>query len=222
MKDKVVIFGTSIFSLVAYQTIVQDDLAEVIGFTLNEKYIQEPKLEGLNIYPFESLSDCVDMRECKILIALGYKNMNDNRKAAYDKCKEFGFNVFTLVSKRATLYTTEIGEGSIILPMAFVGPYVSIGKSVILWNNVSICHHNKVGDFTHIAGGTTIGGETNIGSNCFIGMNCTFKNGIEVGDRTFVGANSYMSKSTEGGLGFVGNPAINPRGAKSDLMIKFL
>ena len=222
MKDKVIIFGTSIFSLVAYQTIVQDGLAEVVGFTLNEKYIHDAKLEGLNVYPFENLSGHFDMRECKILVALGYKKMNDNRKAVYDMCKEFGFNIFTLISKRATLYTTEIGEGSIILPTAFVGPYVSIGKSVILWNNVSICHHNQIGDFTHIAGGTTIGGETNIGSNCFIGMNCTIKNGIKVGDRTFLGANSYMSQDTEGGLGFVGNPATNPRGAKSDLMIKFL
>jgi len=220
--DKVIIFGTSIFSLVTYQTIVQEGLAEVVGFTLNEKYIQGTKLEGLNVYPFEYLSDSFQIEDCKILIALGYKKMNDNRKAVYERCKELGYNIYTLISKRAIVYTSEIGEGSIILPTAFVGPYVSIGKSVILWNNVSVCHHNRIGDFTHIAGGTTIGGETNIGSNCFIGMNCTVKNGIEVGDRTFIGANSYMSQNTEGGLGFVGNPATNPRGAKSDLMIKFL
>lgn len=220
--DKVIIFGTSIFSLVTYQTIVQEGLAQVVGFTLNEKYIQETKLEGLNVYPFEYLSDSFPINECKILIALGYKKMNDNRKVVYEKCKELGYNIYTLISKRAIVYTSEIGEGSIILPTAFVGPYVSIGKSVVLWNNVSVCHHNRIGDFTHIAGGTTIGGETNIGSNCFIGMNCTVKNGIEVGDRTFIGANSYMSQNTEGGLGFVGNPATNPRGVKSDLMIKFL
>ncbi len=220
--DKVIIFGTSIFSLVTYQTIVQEGLAEVVGFTLNEKYIQGTKLEGLNVYPFEYLSDGFQIEDCKILIAVGYKKMNDNRKAVYEKCKELGYNIYTLISKRAIVYTSEIGEGSIILPTAFVGPYVSIGKSVILWNNVSVCHHNRIGDFTHIAGGTIIGGETNIGSNCFIGMNCTVKNGIEVGDRTFIGANSYMSQNTEGGLGFVGNPATNPRGAKSDLMIKFL
>ncbi len=220
--EKVIIFGTSIFSLVAYQTIVQEGLAEVVGFTLNEKYIQDTKLEGLNVYPFECLSNNFPMNDYKILIALGYKKMNDNRKAVYEKCKELSYNIYTLISKRAQVYTKEIGEGCIILPAAFVGPYVSIGKSVILWNNVSVCHHNRIGDFTHIAGGTTIGGETIIGSNCFVGMNCTLKNGIEVGDRTFIGANSYMSQNTEGGLGFVGNPATNPRGAKSDLMIKFL
>ena len=31
-----------------------------------------------------------------------------------------------------------------------------------------------------------------------------------------------MNQNTEGGFGFVGNPAINPRGVKSDVMIKFL
>ena len=220
--DKVIIFGTSIFSLVVYQTIIQEGTAEVIGFTLNDEYITDNEIEGLKVYSFEHLADCFDMNECKILIALGYKKMNDNRKAIFLQCKELGYNIYTLVSKNACVYTNRIGEGSIILPSVFLGPYVSIGKSVILWNNVSICHHNNVGDFTHIAGGTTVGGESNIGSNCFIGMNCTIKNGITIGDRTFIGANSYMTQNTAGGLGFIGSPASNPKGAKSDLMIKFL
>ena len=220
--DKVIVFGTSIFSLVVYRTIVQESLAEVVGFTLNEDYISENEIEGLKVYPFEHLPLYFDMNECQVLIALGYKKMNDNRKAIFLKCKELGYKIFTLVSKHSVIYTEVIGEGSIVLPSAFIGPYVSIGRSVIVWNGVNICHHNDVGDFTHIAGGTTIGGEARIGSSCFIGMNCTIKNGISIGDRTFIGANSYMSQSTEGGLGFVGNPAVNPRGAKSDLMIKFL
>ena len=222
MKKKVIIFGTSIFSQVVFQTIVQEDLAEVVAFTLNKNYIDKTEFEGIPVIPFEELDKKYDMSKHEIIIALGYKRMNDIRKDIYLKCKELGYSIYTLISRNALVYTNNIAEGSIILPLAFVGPYVSIGECVILWNNVSICHHSKIGAFTHIAGGTTVGGETNIGSNCFIGMNCTFKNGIEIGDRTFVGANSYMNQNTEGGFGFVGNPAINPRGVKSDVMIKFL
>lgn len=222
MKKKVIIFGTSIFSQVVYQTIVQEELAEVVAFTLHKNYIDKTEFEGIPVVPFEELDKKYDMSKHEIIIALGYKRMNDIRKDIYLKCKELGYPIFTLISKNAFVYTNNIAEGSIILPLAFVGPYVSIGESVILWNNVSICHHSKIGAFTHIAGGTTVGGETNIGSNCFIGMNCTLKNGIEIGDRTFVGANSYMNQNTEGGFGFVGNPAINPRSVKSDIMIKFL
>ena len=222
MKKKVIIFGTSIFSQVVFQTIVQEDLAEVVAFTLNNNYIDKTEFEGIPVIPFEELDKKYDMSKHEIIIALGYKRMNDIRKDIYLKCKELGYSIYTLISRNALVYTNNIAEGSIILPLVFVGPYVSIGECVILWNNVSICHHSKIGAFTHIAGGTTVGGETNIGSNCFIGMNCTFKNGIEIGDRTFVGANSYMNQNTEGGFGFVGNPAINPRGVKSDVMIKFL
>lgn len=220
--DKIIILGTTHFSSVVYQTIVQEHQGEVLAFTLNKEYMSDIEFEGLPVVPFEDLSDLYDMNDVQIAITIGYKKMNDNRRDAYNRCKASGYKIYTYISNKACVYSKEIGEGSIILPTAFVGPYVQIGKSVILWNRVSLCHHSSVGDFTHIAGGTMVGGDVSIGSSCFIGMNCTIKNGITIGDRTFLGANSYMAQDTVGGLGFIGVPAVNQKGIKSDLMIKFL
>lgn len=220
--DKVIIFGVNMFSAVVYQSIRQEKKAEVIGFTLNRQYIDNDIFEGLPVYAYEDLADLFNMDQVQIAITIGYSNMNQNRSIVYDQCKNSGYKVYTYISEKAYNYGDEIGEGSIILPAAFVGPYVKIGKCAIIWNQVCIPHHSTVGDFTHMAGGTMVGGGSTIGAYCFIGMNCSIKNGIHIGDRTFIGANSYMSESTEGGLGFVGNPAKNPKNVTSDIMMQFL
>jgi len=220
--DKVIIFGVNMFSAVVFRTIVQEHLAEVLCFTLNKQYIDEVSFEGLPVVPFETLSERYEMDKVKIAITLGYSNMNKNREIVYNQCKEKGYDIYTLISVNANVYSEDVGEGSILLPSSFVGPYVRIGKCVILWNQVCVPHHSSVGDFTHIAGGTTVGGGSNIGKYCFIGMNCSIKNGIDIGDKTFIGANSYMSQSTKGGLGYWGNPAENIKNITSDIMIQFI
>ena len=36
-----------------------------------------------------------------------------------------------------------------------------------------------------------------IRNNCFFGNNCTIKNGIEIKDKTLIGAGCYISKGTD-------------------------
>lgn len=220
--DKVIIFGVNMFSSVVYQTILKENNVEVVGFTLNAQYIKDKTFEGKSVYAFEDLESLFDMKNFKILITIGYSDMNGNRMKVYNMCKDAGYAVYTFISEKAFVYSDQIGEGSILLPASFVGPHVSIGKCVILWNQVCIPHHSSIGDFSHMAGGTMVGGGANLGKRCFVGMNCSIKNGIDIGDETFIGANSYMSESTEGGLGFYGNPAKNPKNITSDIMMQFL
>lgn len=222
MKDKVIIFGVNMFSAVVLQSILKENKAEVLGFTLNREFLTFDSFEGYPVIPFEELDSKIDMMDVKIAVTIGYSNMNANRAAVYSKCKDKGYNIYTFISDDAYVMTNSIGEGSIILPKSYIGPYVAIGKCAIVWNQVCIPHHSIVGDFTHIASGTTVGGGANIGSYCFIGMNSSIKNGIDIGDKTFVGANSYMSESTDGGLGFYGSPAKNPKGVSSEIMMQFL
>lgn len=220
--DKIIIFGVNMFSSVVYQSILKDGKGEVIAFTLNKQYIKTDSFEMLPVIPYEELSSRFDMSQIKIAVTVGYSDMNKNRETVYNMCKASGYSIYTYISDKALVYSNKIGEGSILLPASFIGPHVTIGKCSIIWNQVCIPHHSTVGDFTHIAGGTTVGGGANIGSYCFIGMNSSIKNGINIGDNTFIGANSYMSESTDGGLGFYGSPAKNPRGVSSEIMMQFL
>ncbi len=55
--------------------------------------------------------------------------------------------------------TAVIGEGTVIMPGAFVGQYVSIGKNCIIHPNVTILDYTVIGDNVIIQAGTVIGSD---------------------------------------------------------------
>lgn len=101
----------------------------------------------------------------------------------------------------------EIGEGTIIQPLVFIGEDVKIGKNCIIHSNVSIYGHTVIGDNVVIHSNTTIGGDAcyfqkrpdrwvkfdscgrvEIGSDVEIGCSCCIDRGVSgttyIGDGT--------------------------------------
>lgn len=222
MKKKVVILGTSYLSIVTYQTVIREGQIDVVAFSASKGFIEENVLEGLPVLPLEELRGHFDMDETEILITIGYSKMNDLREFYYNECKKMGYKVATFISKFAMVYTDDIGEGSILSPGCYVGPYAKIGKCCQININTYVSHHNEIGDYSFVSGGTMFGGNVVMGKKCFIGMQCVIKNGITIGDRVFLGANSYAKDNLESQKGYLGNPAQNKSNISSDLMIRFV
>ena len=82
-----------------------------------------------------------------------------------------------------------------------IGDNVTIGGGTLLLthdNSVIKCDLNATDYFGRII----------IGDNCFIGMRCILLPGVELGERTIVGAGSVVTKSfPEGNVVIAGNPA---------------
>ena len=55
--------------------------------------------------------------------------------------------------------TSSIGEGSVVMPNAYVGNHVTIGKHCIIHPNVTILDHCVIGDYVVIQAGTVIGSD---------------------------------------------------------------
>lgn len=103
--------------------------------------------------------------------------------------------------------TAEIGEGTIIQPLVFIGENVKIGKNCLIHSNVSIYADTAIGDNVIIHSNSTIGGDacyfqkrpgtwvkldscgkTVIGNDVEIGCNCCIDKGVSgvtyIGDGT--------------------------------------
>lgn len=132
-----------------------------------------------------------------ILPVIGYNNMNNGRKAVFermlvDKCNIASFTHETsYIAKNVSL-----GKGIITLENVVVEPFVKLGNANILWAGSCVCHNSVVGDYCFFASNSVVLGQTKIGSNCFIGANSTIRNNIEVSDYSLIGAGTFVLKNT--------------------------
>lgn len=128
----------------------------------------------------------------------------------WEKARFLGFGKGTSAYDSATvLGDVEVGENT------WIGPYtildgsggLKIGSNCSVSAGVQIYSHDSVQWAT--SGGQVPYGysETCIGDNCFIGPNSVIAKGVVLGEKTVVGANSFVNKSFGAGLKIGGNPA---------------
>ena len=220
--EKIVIFGTNEFSEYVYLTIKKEHAAEVVGFSSLKDFISQTDFCNLPVYPLEDLSELLDMNEIKVLITVGYTKLNERRENTYNVCKKLNYNLFTYISNRSICDSDEIGEGSIVMPTAYIPPKTKIGVCNVVNCASVLGHTSTIGDFNWFSGNVIMGGNVTIGNNCFIGMNCLIKNGVKVASRTMLGAYSYLNKDSKENKFYSGNPAINVKKLNADVVCDFI
>lgn len=207
-KKQIVLYGDTMFSAELMKIIsLEYGNDKVIAFTIDSKYKKSEEFCGLPMYPFEQLEHYIDVSNSEILLTIGYNNMNQLREVKYEECKSRGFMVHKYISKQAIVYSDKIGEGCIIMPGVYIGPFCMLGNCNIIKASCSLPHHITLGNFNWIAGGCSYGGDVLQGNNCFVGLGSTIRNGISIADKTFIGAHSYLSSNTIDEGVYIGNPA---------------
>jgi len=101
----------------------------------------------------------------------------------------------------------EIDEGTILMAFSHVGPASKIGKFCIINTSSSIDHDCNIRDFTSIAPGVVTGGNVNVGSQSALGIGAVIKHGIDIGNNTVVGANSFVNKNVGNSVVAFGTPS---------------
>lgn len=113
--------------------------------------------------------------------------------------------------------SASIGEGSVVMPGAFVGNHVSIGKRCIIHPNVTIYDHSIIGDNVVIHAGATIGADAfyfNGKKNREVWFKKMLSCGrVIIGDDVEVGANTCIDKG-------VTHDTIIGRGTKIDNLVQ--
>ena len=83
----------------------------------------------------------------------------------------------------------------------------TIGKNVIMDNQVHIGHNVSIGDNTAFAAGVGVGGSTTIGKSVKVGGQAGFADHITVGDGATIGAQAGVTKDVPVKAFWTGNPA---------------
>ena len=197
---KIIIFGTGAFAEVAYFYFTQDSDYDVVGFTINKKFITEEKFCGLPVIAFENIESKYPYTEFSMFIAIGYKNMNKIRAQIFNESKQKGYQLISYINSKATVWKNlSIGENCFILENNVIQPFVEIGNNVILWSGNHIGHHSTISDHCFISSHVVISGFTKINSYSFLGVNSTIRDGVTIASECLIGAGALILKNTKKG-----------------------
>ena len=201
-EKKIIIYGTNLQAqqLKAY---IEEEWGQTIaGFVVDREYKKQEKLLDRPVVCFENILKIFPPEYYQIILSFGYKNMVRNRKEKYDRCKCLGYTVPSFISKNANVYTTHIGEGTIIYPGVTIGPYVKIGLGNFFEISTTIAHHTEIGDFNFFAPKVAVSGNVTIGDHCFFGISSVILNNICVADLSLIGAGVVLDCDTKEGEAF--------------------
>jgi len=195
---KVILAGNAITADILYGYLLRDERYQVVGLTVDDDYIQQGGIEGVESIALSGLANRYKSQDCSVIMAMGYNDINRSRESMFHRLKEMGYSLETFVHPDAKVYTQHpLGEGCVILPSAVLEPHVRLGANSMVWANVTLAHHSSVAENCWVASGAVISGQAQVERNAFIGVNATIVNKVVIGEYCIIGAGALITRNTK-------------------------
>ncbi|MFP6557520.1 acetyltransferase [Paraburkholderia sp. B3] len=205
---KVLIFGLHDYAELAHYYLEHDSPHEVAGFCVNRAYLpEERRFKGLEVVAFEDVAETHPASDYQFFAPMSPKRMNADRERVFQEIKGKGYRLVSYVSSKATTFDNEIGENCFILEDNTIQPFTTIGDNVVLWSGNHVGHHGAIRDHVTMTSHVVMSGHCEIGAYSFLGVNATLRDGIRIGEGSFIAMASAIMKSTEPWSVYKGNPA---------------
>ena len=100
----------------------------------------------------------------------------------------------TLVHKSSVIgFDVKIGRGTIVMPLAHIGPNSSVDEFCILNTCSSIDHHCCMRSYSSLAPRAVCGGTVEIGTRSAVSIGAIINHDLQIGSDSIIGANSYVN-----------------------------
>ncbi|KZZ37146.1 MULTISPECIES: acetyltransferase [unclassified Oleiphilus] len=196
LNKKLIIYGNGHMAKMIFQFVKTE--FEVVAFTVDRQCIAEPNLCGLPLVPFDEIEQSFSTKDCFMLIAVGYVQMNQIRENKYLEAKDKGYKFINYIHPSVVIHDEiSIGVNNIILDHASVHPYCVIGNGNFISSNSNIGHGCSLGDNNWMNAGVSIGGETKVEDKVFFGINSAVGHGIVIKAESFIGGHALISRDTD-------------------------
>ncbi|MCM3288522.1 hypothetical protein M3661_00060 [Paenibacillus sp. MER 180] len=141
---------------------------------------------------FDEVKKTFRSEEYKIVIAIGYNNLNA-RWDVYQKVIRSGYEVLSLVHPNAFVHeSVKLGAGTIICTGSIIDLNTQIGELTFIWPGSIINHDCVVGNNNFLSPRTTMCGFSKVGDHCFIGAGTTIIDSNDVGNNAFIKAGTIF------------------------------
>lgn len=206
----VVIVGVGELAQLAHYYLVKDSPRQVVGFTVDESYLESSEFAGLPLVSFDRIQEKFPPDDFDLFVAIGYSNLNAARAQKCANAKDLGYRLASYISSRASVWPDlTVGDNCFIMEGTLIQPFVKIGNNVIIWCGGLISHHVEIADNCFIASGAIISGGVKIEANCFIGVNATVRQHVTIGRNCIVGAGALILKDAPTETGYLAGETKN-------------
>lgn len=196
MKEKLIIIGISSTSALAYSTIKEYDLYDVIGFAVNRQYMTDDTFLGLPVYELERLRQDFNAEDVKCFVALLWNSLNSDRRKLYEYIKSIGFQCGNILSPKASIHVeTSKLENVWIHDFALIQPRAEIGNDVAIMGGVLVGSNTVIEDHCFLGAKSTVAGGCHIGEQSFVGINCVVFDDTDVGKKCILGACTIVKRN---------------------------
>jgi acetyltransferase-like isoleucine patch superfamily enzyme len=198
--SNVVLFGTGRGAEVAHRFLAKDSPHNIVAFTVDDRYIQGASHRGLPLVPFEEVERRFPPDDFRMLILLGYQNMNGLRAEKYQQAKAKGYSLESYVASDIfRVEPLDVGENCFIMDNQSISLDVRIGNDVVMWSSNHIGDLSTIGDHAWISSHVTLAAHVRIGERAFLGIGATVPGRRTVGRASFVGADVLVSSDVPDG-----------------------
>lgn len=193
--EKLIIIGTSSTAKLAYSFICDYNLYEVVGFSVNAKYITDTQFCGLPVFPLEKLEHYMDKNTDYVFVAMLWNHLNADRRSVFEYLQQNGYKFATLISPYARIRGKSIGENSWIHDFCIVQDDAVIGDDCAIMEYTLIGSRVRLGNHCFCGAKSTVAGNCIVGEQTFIGINATIFDDRVVGKKCIIGACTGVNRN---------------------------
>lgn len=207
--NNLLIVGGGEFADIAFEYFTVDSPYTVVGFAVEQEYLDETQKFGLPVVAFEDAEKLFPPSKTQAHVAVTSTKLNRVRERLIGLARAKGYTLANFISPRAMVWrTADLAQNVFIFENNVIQHKVHIGDGCVLWSGNHIGHQSKVEDFTFISSHVVISGYCTIGRRSFLGVNSSFADHVSIGPDTLVGMAAVVNKSfDQPGLILNGHPA---------------
>ena len=150
MKRKCVIFGTTDFGKMLRYYFEKYADVQIVAYTVDKAYLESDSYDGLPAVAYEEVEKAYPPTEYTMVIALGYKKMNQIRQQKFEDAKRKGYRIENFVHPSVVDESVAMGEGNIILEHVTLAYGTKIGNSSVLFPSTVLLIPRKQLFFTTV------------------------------------------------------------------------
>lgn len=192
--SRIVLFGAGRGAAVAHRFLKGDTAHEVVAFAVDAERRQADSHRGLPLIDFEDAPRRYPPDDFRMMILLGYQEMNGLRRRKFEAAKAMGYALESYVA--SDIFRVEpisVGENCFILDNQSISLDVSIGDNVVMWSSNHVGDLSRIDDHAWITSKVAIAANVTVGAGAFIGVGAALANGVRIGAEAFVGAGLAVS-----------------------------